>query len=341
MGSKSIAYARHVGALEVNSKYSQLAFPLAEPANSVLQPKYWCKHCTTYVKDTPFERKQHENTGKHQGNLRRFLQGIQKDHANNEREKDKVKAEVERLNRIAGTGTPSASASSAALPSPTPAFTKTNKPSSNTLSATDQKRQWAQLAEMGIAIPEHARSDMAMAGDWQRVSRNVQLEPEEQADDKLNLGIRKRKFEDDEDREEAGQTVAKRGWGLTTRTYPASMPADHDLDALLSLPLMKKEKVKDNSHADQQRPTLDPNIPNADPPVIKSEMSDIADRKLLGVQDTETQVVYPTSGPASDIKSETLDVDTKAEDHEVSVPVFRKRKAKLPPASKAGREAPG
>lgn len=305
----------------------------------MLQPKYWCKHCSTYVKDTPFERKQHENTGKHQGNLRRFLQGIQKDHAHNEREKDKAKAEVERLNRIAGT--PSASASSAALPSSTPAFTKTNKSSANTLSATDQKRQWAQLAEMGIAIPEHARSEMAMAGDWQTISRNVQLEPEEQTDDKLNVGIRKRKFEDDEDREEAGRTVARRGWGSTTRTYPGSKPVDNDLSALLSLPLVKKEKVKDKFHADQQKPTLAPNIPNADPPVIKPEMSDTADKKLLDAQDTETQVVHATSGPASEMKSETLDVDTKAEDHEVSVPVFRKRKAKLPPASKAERKAPG
>jgi len=141
-------------------------------ADLVTQPKYWCKHCSAYVKDTPFERKQHENTGKHQGNLKRFLQGIQRDHAKNEREKDKAKAEVERLNRIAGVS----SSSTAPL-----GATQSSRPSTSSsapLSAADQKRQWAQLAEMGIAIPQSARIDTVMPGDWQVSSRLVETEPQ-------------------------------------------------------------------------------------------------------------------------------------------------------------------
>src|SRR5256885_11873454 len=64
------------------------------------QPKYWCKHCSTYVKDTKFERAQHEATGKHQGNLRRFLKSIQDGHERGEREKQRARAEVERLNKV-------------------------------------------------------------------------------------------------------------------------------------------------------------------------------------------------------------------------------------------------
>lgn len=172
-----------------------------------------------------------------------------------------------------------------------------------------------------------------MAGDWQTISRKVQPQPEEPIDEKLNVGIRKRKFDDDEEREDAGQTVARKGWGSTTRTYPGSQPVDDDLHALLSLPLVKKEKVKVEPLPDHQIPTSTPSISSADPPVIKSEISDTTDEKLLGVQNTETQVVHATSRPASEIKSETLDTDARATDREPSAPVFKKRKAKLPSAA--------
>ncbi|KAK5946433.1 hypothetical protein PMZ80_000576 [Knufia obscura] len=296
-------------------------------------PKYWCKHCGTYVKDTPFERKQHENTGKHQGNLRRFLQGIQKDHAKNEREKEIAKAEIERLNRVAGTGTGAGFGSSSASPS-APVFTKTSKTPSNSLSAADQKRQWAQLAEMGIPIPEHVRADMAMAGDWQTVSRKVEPEPEEQVDHKLNVGIRKRKIEDDEEEgENNGRSVARKGWGSTTRTYPAMKLVDTDLDTLLSIPLVKKEKAI-NPPPDGDKPSLISNEPDTEPPVVKSESPDTVDRKLLDLEESETQAMSTTSRRASETKNETLNVDTKAGDQEVSVPVFKKRKAKQPPTTK-------
>jgi len=306
-----------------------------------LQPKYWCKHCATYVKDTPFERKQHENTGKHQGNLRRFLQGIQKDYAKNEREKEVAKAEIERLNRVAGTGTAAASGSSSAPPSSAPVSIKISKRPSNTLSAADQKRQWTQLAAMGIAIPEYARADMAMAGDWQTISRKVEPEPEpeheEQVDDKLNVGIRKRKIEDDQDNENAGETIARQGWGSTTRTYPAVKPVDSDLDALLSIPLVKKEKpIKSIKEPppDDENPSLAFNGANTGPPVIKSETSDTAGKELFDVQLPGTQPMNTTSRRASETKNETLNVDAKAGDQEMPVPIFKKRKAKQPPTTK-------
>ena len=43
-------------------------------------PKYWCKHCGIYVRDTKLERTNHEATGKHQGALKRFLRDLHRGH---------------------------------------------------------------------------------------------------------------------------------------------------------------------------------------------------------------------------------------------------------------------
>lgn len=106
-------------------------------------------------------------------------------------------------------------------------------------SAEDRKKQIAQLAEMGVAVPEEYRREMALAGDWETISVR-RITPAESgkddAENKLNIGVRKRKLENEEDEEEA-QMVAQprhKGWGNTTRDYPgAGGGEDDDLDALL------------------------------------------------------------------------------------------------------------
>lgn len=93
---------------------------------------------------------------------------------------------------------------------------------------------------MGVAVPEDFRKDMAMAGDWQTTSQRLIYEDvkkeEENKDVKpqgLNIGVRKRLFEGQEEEEAAGETVIRKGWGSTIRTYPrASGDGDDDLDAL-------------------------------------------------------------------------------------------------------------
>ena len=189
-------------------------------------PKYWCKHCSAFVKDTKFERQQHEATGKHQGALKRFLRGIQNDAERGEREKDRARAEVDRLNKAVGS-----SSSPAAHQYVSPTRKPTSSSSTSQPSATDRKKQLATLAEMGLAIPDEFRGDMALAGDWQVVSQR-KIE-ETQPDDSLNIGVRKRKYEGQEEEEEAGETVAKRGWGSTVKSYPGHTAEDPDLDALL------------------------------------------------------------------------------------------------------------
>jgi len=188
---------------------------------------------------------------------------------------------------------------------------------------------------MGIAVPEHARSEMAMAGDWQTISKKIQFESNQQADDKLNIGIRKRKFDDDEEREEAGGSVIRKGWGSTTRTYPAFKPADSDLDALLSRPLVKKEKEKDEPLPDHHAPISASNTLIANPPTVKSEVSDTVDKRLLvDAEAPEMQSAPATSSHASETERENLNANAKADDQAVFVPVFKKRKARLPPVAK-------
>ena len=135
---------------------------------------------------------------------------------------------MDRLNKVVG--------GSSTTPSDHNAATN-RKPSSLSIppqaSVAERKKQLAQLAEMGIAVPDEFHGDMAMAGDWKVVSQR----PVEgtTSEDPLSIGVRKRKFEGQEGEEEAGEIVARRGWGSTSRRYPgADEGAAPNLDALLS-----------------------------------------------------------------------------------------------------------
>lgn len=297
------------------------------------QPKYWCKHCSTYVKDTPFEKTQHESTGKHQGNLKRFLSGIQKNHAKNEREKDQAKAEVDRLSRIAGTSSSVDSSTSTPSTKTAAAAAASKKSSSITLSVADQKRQWAQLAEMGIAVPESARANVAMPGDWQTLSRKVVAEPAADVDEKLNIGVRKRKFENqEEEEEEAGEVVVKRGWGSTTKTYPTSTSTSESLDSLLASSFSKKKKVKEEEQDVKETTDIDNKkvVTSTAMPDGATVKDDQGDESSSSPRQKATSG-EPVSVADLPIKPQPSDEDTShllREDQELSVPVFKKRRPK-------------
>ena len=104
----------------------------------------------------------------------------------------------------------------------------------------ERKQQIAKLAEMGISIPEEYRREMAMAGEWQTTSERLiydTVKPEEENKDikpnGLNIGIRKRKPEGQEEEGESEERVIRKAWGSKTRTYP-SAETDQDLDELLN-----------------------------------------------------------------------------------------------------------
>jgi U1 zinc finger len=158
-------------------------------------PKYWCKFCKAYVRDTKLEKTQHEATGRHQGAIQKSLRDLQKTKERDERDAQRAKDEVARLNGVVGPNKPLALSASSAKKPPPPAPKKQ-------ATVEERKRQMEQLAAMGVAIPEEYRRDVAMAGDWQFVSRTV-IEPRTDANDSVASGERKRKERDElEDEEE-------------------------------------------------------------------------------------------------------------------------------------------
>lgn len=205
-------------------------------------PKYWCKHCQVFVRDTKLERSNHDATGKHKGALKRFLRDLHRGHDKDEREKDRAKREIERLNGVVGSSSSAAagpSSSSATGPDATkPSSSSSSQISANRTEAQRQK-QWEQLADLGIDVPTELRGDMAMVGDWQVTNSRViddTLKTDESSDVKFEgvaTGVRKRvKREGEEEEEEAMQTLFKkpRKWGRDTKH---ALQDDADLDALL------------------------------------------------------------------------------------------------------------
>ncbi|OAP60742.1 hypothetical protein AYL99_05744 [Fonsecaea erecta] len=286
-------------------------------------PKYWCKHCSTFVKDTPLERKQHEGTTKHQNNLKRFLRDIQNSHERSEREKEQAKSEVDRLKGVAGgdTNRPSSSSQQAAQ--------SASKTPSGPQSTADRKRQWAQLAEMGIKVPEGFRSEMAMAGDWQVVSQQTTDETPSEAP--LSKGVKKRKYEgqdeEEEEKKEAGEAVVRRGWGAATKRYPGHDKAD--LDDLLSGSISVKKEKSTSSVAQFKKEEKD-SLQQGNNPVLNQDGREGGDCTSLKVEsplrsraNDDDPVLKEEPGSSRPSKS----MDQIPE--EIPIPVFKKRKAKV------------
>ncbi|EER39841.1 U1 zinc finger domain-containing protein [Histoplasma capsulatum H143] len=193
-------------------------------------PKYWCKHCKTYVRDTAFERTQHEATGKHQGNLRRFLRDIHRNNERDERKNQQARNEIERLKGVVSGSSKTGEqqrppwkhglgGGSGAGPA-----TGANAESSASLSANaeQRKRRIWRSREIGKLLrdtaEEKGHEQDPMAG--------------------LNIGVRKRKLKDRRE-EAAGETVMRKGWGSTTRAFPDD---GKDIDALLERATELKRK---------------------------------------------------------------------------------------------------
>ncbi|PVH83187.1 hypothetical protein DL98DRAFT_413711 [Cadophora sp. DSE1049] len=282
-------------------------------------PKYWCKHCKTYVRDTKLEKTNHEATPKHQGNLKRFLRDLHRGHEKDEKDKERSKTEVERLKGLVSGGGSSSAASSSS-----PVLGRGPTPSAPKPQATEasRKKQLAQLAEMGISIPGELRSGMAMPGEWQVTSERV-IEPEgtEKKPEALALGVRKRVV----DEEEAELNEAKkRRWGSTYRTHPTE-DGDDDLDALLSNATRKGKELATKVEVKEE---------------VKQEFSEPKSEDSSSDPKGDTKP-FDAAEPAG-IKRELSDGDTKAIDslppiegdkqgaNEQSGPgvIFKKRKAK-------------
>ncbi|KAJ6171101.1 hypothetical protein N7470_000168 [Penicillium chermesinum] len=213
--------------------------------------EYW--KSAIFIRDTPFEKTQHEASPKHQGNLKRFLRDIHRNNENKERETQRAKSEVERLRQaVAGeSSTPRAGSST-----PAPAKrTAVSAPVSQEISAAEKKKRIAQLAEMGVAVPNEYRADLALAGNWQTVSETKIMEPDEVAT--KSIGVRKRKLNEEEVDEEGEplEQYEHKGWGSRMRSHPVGRQDDDDLDALLaSTTNLKKTKNPKTGMGNEEAP---------------------------------------------------------------------------------------
>ena len=177
----------------------------------------------------------------------------------------------------------------------------------------ERERQLAQLAELGVAVPEEYRRRVAMAGDWQTLSERAFYDVKEEDDsklDSLSMGVRKRQREGDEEEEEAGEMVVKKGWGSTVRAYPgATTDGDGDLDELLrgtqviarrnqnSISTGDGEPVHRSVVNSQENATTTQLQPGPNEPIIKREES--LDSKVI-----PEAIINGNSGSMPQIKQE-------------------------------------
>jgi hypothetical protein len=223
---------------------------------------------------------------------------------------------VDRLNKVVG--------GSSVSPSDHNAATNRKLQSSSTtsqVSVTERKKQLAQLAEMGIAVPDEFRGEMAMAGDWKVVSQRPVEETT--SEDPLSVGVRKRKYEGQEEEEEAGAVVARRGWGSTSRRYPGANEGDApNLDALLS---GVKSVKKDETAPDLKKEESDE---KSNLLAAKDEKVEVKNEPEMSITANPTPVKKEQSThPLEPVNSSLLDIPTVEEALGAGV-VFKKRKPK-------------
>ncbi|EHL03136.1 C2H2 and C2HC zinc finger [Glarea lozoyensis ATCC 20868] len=280
-------------------------------------PKYWCKHCKVFVRDTKLEKTNHEATPRHQGNLKRFVRDIHRGHEKEEKDKERAKSEVARLNGlVAGGGSGASSSGSGFGRGPTPSVPKPQA------SAAQRKQQLAQLAELGVSIPDEFRPDMAMAGEWQVTSERV-LEPDSETKVEAKaMGVKRERGEEEDDPEAA--ELKKKRWGSKFRAHPTEED-NADLDTLLI-----------QATARSREPAIKPEVKTEDEKLehIKSEIkveptptaclleSGAANSSTEGVKEEEVPNILADI-PDSDVTPKQEGVGQSA-----TGIVFKKRKAK-------------
>lgn len=211
-------------------------------------PSYWCKFCSQYVRDTPIERKNHESTGRHQGNIQRSLRELHKNKAREDRDKQRAKDEVARLNALVSGEKGGKDGASGHKP-PAPAI----PPPVVRSAEAERKARAEQLLAMGVTLPEELRREVTGVSGWQTVSERV-IQPdentslagilkkeEEENESKqgiLSKGVHKRKAEGDEEEGPEDGGRKRKIWGSSLKSYPGAQQDDgggeEDLDALLS-----------------------------------------------------------------------------------------------------------
>ncbi|RFU36292.1 hypothetical protein B7463_g39, partial [Scytalidium lignicola] len=283
-------------------------------------PKYWCKHCKVYVRDTKLEKTNHEATPRHQGNLKRFLRDLHRGHEKEEKDKERAKTEVARLNGLTTGSAIGSSTESSFGRGPTPSAPKPQA------TAVQRKQQLAQLAEMGINIPDEFRGEMAMAGEWKVTSeRIIDQEVGQKNPDAIGFGVRKRPVEEDE---ELMVESKRKKWGPRYRTLPSQEDTD-DLDALLQSTTRKGKEPVSKMEIKEEIKTEIKTEPDVLPQIDKTNSisQGTADQKPFGIKEEslESDTILSTMDEATESNPEQG--DATATQNPLGV-VFKKRKIK-------------
>lgn len=231
--------------------------------------------------------------------MKRFLRDLHRGHEKDEREKERAKSEVARLNCLVSGGSGlSANAgggsSSAFGRGPIPFVPKPHATNA------DRIQQAAQLAELGVSIPDEFRGDMAMTGDWQVVSERI-MDPEadgEKKPDAIGFGVRKRSAHVEEDEDEAPR---KKNWN-SRYTYPGE-GLDNDLDALLQSAIIKVDGAPLDSNVKQEtgeNAVATSTIPKSEDSKKDATKSEVPYIKREASDDLSLNVV----GPSADVKED-------------------------------------
>ncbi|QIX02342.1 hypothetical protein AMS68_007859 [Peltaster fructicola] len=240
-------------------------------------PKYWCKFCEVYIRDTGIERKNHESSAKHQGNIQRSLNKLHKDQAHQQRDAQKAKDEVARLNGLVGVKTSKAPVLAKAQPPAAASSTPRPRVDLGQVDyAAHRRAQAMQLLAMGMELPEALKDAITGSGSWQTVSRTI-VEDAQNPDNALSIdmndpemrvkGVHKRKAEDEEDEAIAAGAHKRKAWGSSFKTYPGQTAVQddaEDLDALLNGVVSKKQTIAVVS---------EPTDPEIEPTTVKQEQA--------------------------------------------------------------------
>lgn len=171
---------------------------------------------------------------------------------------------------------------------------------------------------MGVAVPEHFRKEVAMAGEWQTLSETpldevtgerIKKEGGDVKPEGLNVGVRKRKFLQDQAEEEA--EVRRNVWGSTTKSYPGPTGGEQggeDLDVLLGKAKTSMSTAAAVEKRLQNQPPYDdhlaPQAPASEeqpPSIIKKEPSDSDDTipklRELDSAHTNSTIIKAEGGP--------------------------------------------
>lgn len=168
-----------------------------------------------------------------------------------------------------------------------------------------------------------------MAGDWQTISERL-IEPavkeedgEDTKPDVHSFGVRKRKYPGQEEEEEAGETIVRRGWASRIKTHPGQ--SSDDLDALLGGRQTIKPGAEASTSSAEGSGTGLPVVEISTAPSTSAEI--LEEEPLIKREDSDGSAPALTALPAEG-------VTIKAEDGEgegsTEAPVlFKKRKAKI------------